>query len=242
MGVPHPAPRQQRGALLPARGRARRRDAADRLHPDGGDGDPGVQPSVPPPPRRLPEYRGRRRHRPGAGLHRTRTGRRRPGRRLRRRGDPRHRRLGRRRDRHLDRQARRLHGRGRHRPEPGPGGGAGRGHEPRVAAERPALSRPAPLQGPRREVRRLHRRLRRQRVHPLPEGDPALGGLLRPARAGGSWRATETPCAPSTTTSRARRRSAWPVRSPGSASRVAAWSTSRSWSSAQARPVSGSPT
>ena len=42
----------------------------------------------------------------GAGRHR-------PGRRLRRRGDPRHRRLGRRRDRHLDRQARGLHRRGR---------------------------------------------------------------------------------------------------------------------------------
>ena len=114
---------------------------------------------------------------PGPGRHR-------PGRRLRRRGHPRHRRLGSRRDRHLDRQARGLHGRGRHRPAPGAGRRPRRRHEPRVAAQRPALPRAAPLPGPRRGVRRVHRRLRRQRVGALPEGDPALGGLLRSAGAG----------------------------------------------------------
>ena len=140
------------------------RDAADRLHAHGRRGDPGVQPPVPPPARRLPQHRGRRRHRPGAGRHRPRPGRHRPGRRLRRRGHPRHRRLGRRRHRHLDRQARGLHGRRRHRPEPRARRRPRRRHQPRGAAQRPALPRPAPLAGARRDVRRVHRRLRRQRV------------------------------------------------------------------------------
>ena len=35
VGLPHPAARQQRGALLPPRRRARARDAADRLHAHG---------------------------------------------------------------------------------------------------------------------------------------------------------------------------------------------------------------
>ena len=63
VGVPHPAARQQRGALLPVRRRARARDAADRLHPDRWHGDPGVQPSLPSSPRRLPQHRRHRRHR-----------------------------------------------------------------------------------------------------------------------------------------------------------------------------------
>ena len=61
-----------------------------------------------------------------------------------------------------------------------------------------------------------------------------------PAR--GSSRGTATRCAPSTTTSRARPRSAWPACWPGCGSRAAAWSTSRSWCSARARRASASPT
>ena len=117
--LPDQPARQQRGALLQARRRARPRDAAHRLHAHGRGGDPGVQPPVPPPARCVPQHRGRRRHRPGPRRHRPRPRRHRPGRRLRRGGDPRHRRLGRRRDRHLHRQARRLHRRSRHRPRAG---------------------------------------------------------------------------------------------------------------------------
>ena len=242
VGLPHPAARQQRGALLPAGRRARARDAADRLHAHRGRGDPGVQPPVPPPARRLPQHRGRRRHRPGPRRHRARTGRHRPGRRLRRRGDPRHRRLGRRRDRHLDRQARRLHRRGRHRPAPGAGGGPRRGHQPRGAAQRPALPRPAPVPGARRGVRRVHRRLRGQRLARASRTRSCTGRTSPVRRRAGSSRGTATPCAPSTTTSRARPRSGWPACWPGSGSRAAGWSTSRSSSSAPARPGSGSPT
>ena len=72
VGVPLPAARQQRGALLPAGRRARARDAADRLHAHGGRGHPGVQPPVPPAAGRLPQHRRRRRHRPGARRDRAR--------------------------------------------------------------------------------------------------------------------------------------------------------------------------
>ena len=242
VGLPHPAARQQRGAVLPARRRARARDAADRLHADGRYGDRGVQPPVPAAARCLPQHRRHRRHRRGAGRHRPRTRRHRPRRRVRRRGHPRHRRLGRRRHRHLDRQARRLHGRRRHRPRAGARGRPRRRHQPRGAAQRPALPRPAPLAGARREVRRVHRRLRRPRHQAVPERDPALGGLLRAHRPAASSTGTATRCAPSTTTSRAPPRSASPAPCPACGSRADGWSTSRSWSSAPARPASGSPT
>ena len=61
-------------------------------------------------------------------------------------------------------------------------------------------------------------------------------------RRAGSSRATATPCAPSTTTSRARRQSGWRARWPGSASRGDGWSTRTSSSSARALPGSGSRT
>ena len=67
VGLPHPAARQQRGALLPARRRARPRDAADRLHADRRRGDRAVQPPVPASARSLPEHRRRRRDRQRAG-------------------------------------------------------------------------------------------------------------------------------------------------------------------------------
>ncbi len=242
MGVPHPAPRQQRGALLPARRRARARDAADRLHPHRRHGDPGVQPPVPPAPRCLPQHRGRRGHRRVPGRHRSRSGRHRPHRRLRRRGDPRHRRLGRRRDRHLDRQARGLHRRGRHRPRPGAGG--------RVWTWAPTASScsttlatsacVAPGSAARRTTPSSTPTWPRRR-----RGSPrrSCTGRTSPARRrAGSSRATATPCAPSTTTSRARLQSGWPACWPGSASRADGWSTSRSSSSAPARPGSGSRT
>ena len=127
-------------------------------------------------------------------------------------------------------------------PRPGAGGRAGRGHEPGAAAERPSLPRPAALPGPRRGVRRVHRRLR-GRARPRGSRRRSCTGRTSPVRRrAGSSRATATPCAPSTTTSRARRRWAWRARSPVSASRAAGWSTSRSSSSAPARPASGSPT
>ena len=97
-------------------------------------------------------------------------------------------------------------------------------------------------QGARRGVRRVHRRLRRQRVDPVPERDPALGGLLRSAGARDPRRGTATRSAPSTTTSRAPLRSVWPARWPACGSRADGSSTSRSWSSGPARPASGSPT
>ena len=242
VGLPLPAARQQRGALLPAGRGARPRDAADRLHPHRGCGHPGVQPPVPPTTGRLPQRRGRRRHRASPRRDRARTGRHRPGRGLGRRGHPRHRRLGRRRHRHLDRQARRLHGRGRHRPQARPGGRAGRGHQPRVApqrsratsacvapgcAARPTTSSSTPTSPPR--PRGSRRR-------------SCTGRTSRVRRRAASWRGTATPSAPSTTTSRARPRWAWPACWPGSGSRAAAWSTSRSWCSAPARPASASPT
>ena len=242
VGVPDPAPRQQRGAVLPAGGRARGRDAADRLHPHGGYGDPGVQPPLPPSARRLPERRGRRRHRPGPGLHRPRPRRHRPGRRLRCRGDPRHRRLGRRRDRHLDRQARRLHGRRRHRPEPGAGGGPGRRAPTasRCSTIRATWGCAAPGSAARSTTRSS---TPTSPARPPASRTRSCTGRTSPVRPhGASSRATATPCAPSTTTSRAPRPWDWPARWPGSASPAAAWSTSRSSSSAPARPVSGSPT
>ena len=92
-------------------------------------------------------------------------------------------------------------------PRAGARGGAGRRHQPRGAAQRPALPRPAPLPGARRGVRRVHRRLRRQRLRAVPEGDPALGGLLRSAGARDPRAVRRHACARSTTTSRAPRRS-----------------------------------
>ena len=110
------------------------------------------------------------------------------------------------------------------------------------AAQRPSLPRPASLPGARRGVRHVHRHLRGRRLRAVPEGDPALGGLLGSAGARHPRRGTATPSAPSTTTSRARPRWAWPACWPGSGSRAAAWSTRRSWCSAPARPASASPT
>ena len=181
--LPHQPARQQRGALLQARRRARPRDASDRLHADRRRCDPAVQPPLPPSPRAVPQHRRHRRDRQGAGRHRARRRRHRPDRRLGRRGHPRDRRLGCRRHRHLHRQARRLHGRRRHRPRAGARGRSRRRHQPRRAAQRPPLPRPAPLARAGREVRRVHRHLRRQRHRAIPERDPALGGLLRPAGA-----------------------------------------------------------
>ena len=120
--------------------------------------------------------------------------------------------------------------------------GPGRRHQPRGAAQRPALPGPAPVPGARRGVRRVHRRLRGQRVDAIPERDPALGGLLRPAGAADPRASTATRCAPSTTTSRAPRQSGWPACCPVYASRADGSSTSRSWSSVPAQPESASPT
>ena len=242
VGVPHPAARQQRGAVLPAGRRARARDAADRLHADGGRGDPGVQPPVPPPARRLPQRRGRRRHRPGAGLHRARAGRHRPDRRLRRRGDPRHRRLGRRRHRHLDRQARGLHGRRRDRPPPGARRRTRRRHQPRGSCSTtPATSACAAPGCAARSTTRSSTPT--SPAPPRASRRRSCTGRTSPVRRrAGSSRGTATRCARSTTTSRARPRSAWPACWPVSGSRAVAWSTSRSWSSAPARPGSASPT
>ena len=170
-------------------------------------------------------------------------GRRRPGRGLRCRGDPGHRRLGRRRHRHLDRQARRLHRGRRHRPAPGAAGGAGRRHQPRGAAQRPALPRHCARPGPRRAVRRVHRRLRRRpstQLFPnaiLHWEDFGAGHGPRHPRA---VRATAS--ARSTTTSRAPARSCWPRALRPCGSPAAAARPARSWSSAPARPGSGSPT
>ncbi len=242
VGVPDPAPRQQRGAVLPAGRRARARDAADRLHPDRRYGDRGVQPPVPPPRGvflNIEDIDGIDRAWTPPDSDR----RRRPGRRLRRRGDPRHRRLGRRRDRHLDRQARRLHGRRRDRPAPGAGRRARRGHEPGTAAERPALPGTAPLPGPGRGVRRVHRRLRGQRLGSTSRRRSCTGRTSPARRRGGILaRYGDTLCtfdddiqgtAAVGTGLRTGRRAGL-----GRAPR----STSRSSSSVPARPESGSPT
>ena len=217
VGLPDPAPRQQRGALLPAGRRARPRDAAHRLHAHGRCGDRAVQSPLPAGSGPVPHDRGRRRHRSGPGRHGVGAGRRRPSRGLRRRGDPRYRGLGCRGDRHLDREARGVHGCGRDRPASCAGGGSGRRHEPRRAPQRPPLSRPPSFTSAGRRVRRVHRRLCRPRVGALSPRDPALGGLLGSARRGGSSRASARPCAPSTTTSRAR--PPWVWRAPWPASR-----------------------
>ena len=238
--LPHQPARQQRGALLPARGRARpprccrsctRRPSGPRSRSSAtcsavrGD---------------LLEHRRRRGHRPRAGYRWPRARRRRPRGRLRRRGDPRHRRLGRRRHRHLDRQACGLHRRGRHRPPTGRSpwgstwgptasscsttpatwgcgapGSAGRRTRPSSTPTSPA---------PRRTSRRRS----------------CTGRTSRDLRHGGSSRSTATPCAPSTTTSRAPPPWAWRASSPECACRGAGWSTSRSSSSARARPGSAS--
>ena len=142
----------QRGAVLPAAHRAHRRDAADRLHPDGRGGDRAVQPRVPPPPRGVPVGRppGGGRDRPAQ--HRAGRRRRRPDRGHRLRGHPRHRRLGRRRHRDRDRQARRLHRGGRHPSPPGAAGGAGRRHRQPGPAQRRAVPGRAARPGPRRSA------------------------------------------------------------------------------------------
>ncbi len=79
-------------------------------------------------------------------------------------------------------------------PQSGAGRRAGRRHQPRVAPQRPAVPGPASFEGARREVRRVHRRVRRQRVRALPEGDPALGGLLRSAGTGDPGALRRHPC------------------------------------------------
>ncbi len=84
--------------------------------------------------------------------------------------------------------------------------------------------------------------VRGERLGALPEGDPALGGLLGSRTLAGSSRGTATVCAPSTTTSRAPPPWAWPACWPGSGSPAVASSTSGSWCSVRARPGSASPT
>ncbi len=80
------------------------------------------------------------------------------------------------------------------------------------------------------------------RLDAVPEGDPALGGLLGSAGARHPRAVRRHVCAPSTTTSRAPRPWAWPACWPGCGSPAVAWSTSGSWCSVRARPGSASPT
>ena len=100
-------------------------------------------------------------------------------------------------------------------PRPGARGRTRRRHEPRGAADRSALPRPASLPGPRRGVRRASSTPTSQRasqrfpnaiLHWEDFSGPPARGIL--ARYGDT-------CARSTTTSRAPRRSASPASSPG---------------------------
>ena len=110
--APLPVPRRpagpQRDAVLPAGPRPPRRDGADHLHADGGQGVRAVQPHLPPRSRASTSSpRGSRPHRRRAPQGRVRRAAR--HRHHRQRGDSRHRRPGRRRHADRDRQARAVH-------------------------------------------------------------------------------------------------------------------------------------
>ncbi len=120
--------------------------------------------------------------------------------------------------------------------------GPRRRHQPRGAAQRPALPRAVPLPGARRRVRGSSWMLSWAARRPVSRTRSCTGRTSPVRPPGGSSQSTATRCAPSTTTSRAPRQSVWPARCPEYASQAAGWSTSRSWSSAQAQRASASPT
>lgn len=91
------------------------------------------------------------------------------------RSDPRNRRLGRRRHRHLRRQTDRVYRRRRDRSVARHSRGTRRWNRPAIAARRSTLSRISPSARPRRPVPRVRRRVRFDRLTPVPERTAALG-------------------------------------------------------------------
>ena len=128
-------------------------------------------------------------------------------------------------------------------PSAGPGGGAGRGHEPRGRCSTTRATSACARSRVRGEaydafidayVASASARFPKAILHWEDFSGPPRPRHPRAVR--------RHACAPSTTTSRARRRWVWPACWPGCGSRAVAWSTSRSWCSARARPGSASPT
>ncbi len=158
--LPDLAARSQRSALLSHPHGEPRRDAAHRLHADGGTRLREVRPHLPAAARDLRHGRGPR---PGEGApSQLAASGRGDDRRHRRRAHPRPRRPGLQRHGDSGRQALALHRLRRHPPDAVPAGDARRGHQQPDAARRPALPRPGPAASHRRGLRRAGRGVRQR--------------------------------------------------------------------------------
>ena len=205
---PRQPSRSQRGAVLPAADRLPGRDAADRLHADGGPRVPAVRPHLPAAARHLRE---RARPRPGSpGARQLAAAGRGHHRRNRRRAHPGPGGSRRERHGHSGRQARallRVCGRA---SQPVPAGPARRRHQQSGAARRPAVLR---LAGAASDAAPS---TMRWSTNSSPR--PASSSPTSSSSSRTSPTTTRSDCSksiataspPSTTTSRARPRSRWP--------------------------------
>ena len=236
--VPPRTAGHQRDGVLRAADPQHRGAAADRLHADGRRRLPALQPAVPETARAVPQPEASKAHQ--ADPRQPAVRRHRGDRRHRRRAHPRPRRPGRRRHGHPDRQARALHRLRRHPSLDLPAGVPRRRHRQRRAAGRSALCRLAARAGARRGVRRVRRGVH-HRGRPSAGRTCCCNGRTSPRPTPrGCWIATATGSAPSTTTSRAPRRSRPARCSPPSASPACRCPSSASPSSAPAARAAAS--